>query len=139
MTGPQITLGRLALPGGEVFDGCFIDLHVAVDELFGLHRLDHGLEPLSDEGHGIGHRLAGEFHSVPLPVDLLLAIEGKVVGVFADDDVGEQTPERGCRVPGVYGKRATMGRGFGRGDLYILRPSRGDGAGSGRVRSRVLR
>jgi len=58
MAGPQVALGRLALAGGEVFDRCFIDLHVAVSELFRLHRLDHGLEPFGDQSHAIGHGLA---------------------------------------------------------------------------------
>jgi hypothetical protein len=77
MAGPQVALGRLALAGGEVFDRCFIDLHVAVSELFLLHRLDHGLEPLGDQGDAVGHRLARESHSMPLQVDLLLPIEGQ--------------------------------------------------------------
>jgi hypothetical protein len=58
MAGPEVALGRLALAGGEVFDRCFIDLHVAVGELFLLHRLDHGLEPLGDQGDAVGHGLA---------------------------------------------------------------------------------
>ena len=58
MTGPEVSLGRLALAGGEVFDGRFIDLHIAVGELFRLHRFDDGLEPFGDQGDAIGHGLA---------------------------------------------------------------------------------
>ena len=121
MTGPQIALGRLALSGGEVFDRCFVDLHVTVDELFGLHRLDHELEPLGDQGHAIGHRLARDSHSVSLQVDQPLSIEGQVVGVFADDDVGEQPRCEDAAFQKFLGKFRDDGSGLRVDDTHILR------------------
>ena len=58
---------------------------------------------------------------MPLEVDLLLSIEGQVIGVFADDDVGEQPWREDAAFEEFFGKSCDDGSGFGLRDPNILR------------------
>jgi len=58
---------------------------------------------------------------VALEVDLLLSIEGQVIGVFADDDVGEQPRREDAAFEEFIGKSCDNGSGFGLRDPNILR------------------
>ena len=91
MTRPEVTLCGFPFAGSKVFDRRFIDLHVTARELLCRHRINDGSEPVRYQGNTIGHCLAGELDSVALLVDLFLPVERKVIGIFPDHDVGEQS------------------------------------------------
>jgi len=88
---PEVALFGLAVSGGEVFKGCFVDLQIGTFEEFLVDGLGNGLKVEGALFNPTSKGLAREFNAVALSVNLLLAVKRKVIAVFRGDNLGEQS------------------------------------------------
>ncbi len=59
----------MAMAGLEVADRGFVDLHIAARQHVAADRLINQPQPIGGDADPLAHRLAGEGHAVPAPVD----------------------------------------------------------------------
>ncbi len=83
MVRPQIALSAFSASGVLVANGGFVDLQIGSGADFFAHGFVDHREHLCEAEHPVSHGLAADVDAVAGLVDLRLAVERKVVGIFA--------------------------------------------------------
>jgi hypothetical protein len=118
---PQITLGACAGAGILITNRGLIDLKIGFGADFFAHGFVDHCKHLCEAEHPVAHGLTADFDTVPGLEDLRLAVERKVVAVFAEHDAAEQ-PSRGAGVlDDPFRGRSNHRREGAVGDAYIFR------------------
>ena len=120
MGGPQVALFGLAVAGSEIADRRFVDLHVAASHHAGADGFVDRLQPVGAKFDPAGQRLPRQLHVVAAGEDLFLTIKRKVVAVFADEDVREQTGRGQSAFAQTLGQQCDDGGEIGVGAVNVF-------------------
>jgi len=87
---PEVALSGLSVPGVKILQWGFVNLEIGTFQEFLVDGPGNGLEVEGDLLNPPGEGLARKIDVVALALNLLLAVERKVVAILGNDDLGEQ-------------------------------------------------
>lgn len=98
MACPEITLPGLPVTGFQIIHRSLIHLDIATTHHPGEDMFIDGLQPPRGQFYPPRQTLPRQLNPVALPVNLFLPVEGQMVAVLADQNVGQQAGSRQAAV-----------------------------------------